>query len=170
MARVYTLTWIPARRGWMKEYKGRKYAISWRQLGVTESKDASYQPANEWWKAKKAEIDAAGVQRQTVAQHIAAAVGRITGSDAINVDRTGAENDALRQLVKLLENRKQETADQLPQKIAAIADAVAVPDERTVNRHVDRWVQTQQARVGAGQMARTKPTTFALPSTTSGTG
>lgn len=59
MARVYHMTWIPSRRGWMKEYKGRKYAISCRQLGVQETKDSSYQAANAWWEAKKAEIDAA---------------------------------------------------------------------------------------------------------------
>jgi integrase len=153
MARVYNMTWIPARRGWMKEYRGRKHAISCRQLNAPETKEGSYQAANEWWAKKKAEIDGASLQRQTVQEHLAAAIERIVGSDAINVARMEAENDALRQLVTLMENRKQEAPGQLPQKIAAIADTVAVPDERTVSRHVERWVQTQQARVAAGQMA-----------------
>jgi integrase len=153
MARVYNMTWIPSRRGWMKEYRGRKHAISCRQLNAPETKEGSYQAANEWWAKKKVEIDGASVQRQTVSEMLAAAVERIVGTDAINVDRMEVENDALRQLVTLMENRKQEAPDQLPHKIAAIADAVAVPNERTVSRHVERWVQTQQARVAAGQMA-----------------
>src|SRR5262249_48767942 len=59
MARVYHMAWIPSRRGWMKEYQGKKYAVSCRQLGVPETKDGSYQAANQWWQQKKAEIDAA---------------------------------------------------------------------------------------------------------------
>jgi len=59
MARVYHMTWVPSRRGWMKEYRGKKYAVSCRQLGVPETKESSYQAANQWWQQKKAEIDAA---------------------------------------------------------------------------------------------------------------
>ena len=59
MARVYHMTWVPSRRGWMKEYRGKKYAVSCRQLNVPESKAESYQAANSWWAAKKAELDAA---------------------------------------------------------------------------------------------------------------
>ncbi len=57
MARVYHMTWIPSRRGWMKEYRGRKYAVSCRQLGTPETKDGSYQAANAWWEAKRLETD-----------------------------------------------------------------------------------------------------------------
>jgi hypothetical protein len=57
VARVYHMTWIPSRRGWMKEYKGKKYVISCRQLSVPETKDESYQAANAWWFAKKVEVD-----------------------------------------------------------------------------------------------------------------
>jgi len=144
------MTWIPARRGWMKEYNGRKYAVSCRQLNAPESKEGSYQAANEWWTRKKAEIDAVPAPLP-LAEHLAAGVKRIIGPQA-NLSHFNAENEALRQLVTLMENRDQEPPDQLPQKINAIADAVAVPDERTVSRHVDRWVQTQQARVAAGQL------------------
>jgi integrase len=59
MGRVYHMAWIPSRRGWMKEYKGKKYAVSCLQLGAPETKDGSYQAANQWWQQKKAEIDAA---------------------------------------------------------------------------------------------------------------
>lgn len=62
--RTYKMTWVASRRGWMKEYKGKKYAVSCRQLGMPEDKENkadSYQAANSWWEAKKAEIDAAGL-------------------------------------------------------------------------------------------------------------
>jgi integrase len=59
MARVYHMSWVPSRRGWMKEYRGKKYAVSCRQLGTPENKESSYQAANAWWASKKCEIDAA---------------------------------------------------------------------------------------------------------------
>ena len=159
MARVYNMTWIPARRGWMKEYGGRKLAVSCRQLSAPESKEASYQKANEWWQKKKSEIDRAGQQQKTVSQLFNAAVEGIAGANSIDVARMAAEIEALRRLLTLMGEQRdnllagQPLVEQLPQKIAEIADSVAVPDERTISRHVDRWVQTQQARVAAGQMA-----------------
>jgi integrase len=57
------MSWDGKNRRWLKEYTPpggprKKYAVSCRQLGVPESKDASYQAANRWWEAKKAEVDA----------------------------------------------------------------------------------------------------------------
>jgi integrase len=45
----------------MKMYKGHRYVISCKALGVPETKEASYQAANIWWGAKKAELDAASL-------------------------------------------------------------------------------------------------------------
>lgn len=59
MARVYQMSWDARSRRWLKEYKGKKYAVSCRQLGTPETKDESYRAANSWWVEKKAEIDAA---------------------------------------------------------------------------------------------------------------
>jgi integrase len=137
----------------MKEYKGRKYAVSCRQLGVPESKAESYQAANEWWERKKREIDGqqAAPSLPTVVQE---AAERICAGDADAVALLQKQSDALRQLLALLENRQPDTppAELIPE-IQAVADAVAVPSERTVRRHFERWVQTQQARVAAGQLA-----------------
>ena len=57
MARSFSMTWIPGRKGWMKEENGKKYAVRCRQLGRPETKEGSYQAANDWWQAKRAEID-----------------------------------------------------------------------------------------------------------------
>jgi hypothetical protein len=52
------MTWIPARIGWYKKYKGRLYQVSARQLGVAPTKQDSWRAANCWWEAKKSKIDA----------------------------------------------------------------------------------------------------------------
>jgi integrase len=57
MPATYEMSWEPVRRRWWKQYRGRRYLVSCRQLGTRETKDASYQAANAWWLAKKIEID-----------------------------------------------------------------------------------------------------------------
>jgi integrase len=52
------MSWEPTRRRWWKQYRGRRYLVSCRQLGaIRETKEDSYQLANLWWQAKKTEID-----------------------------------------------------------------------------------------------------------------
>ena len=51
------MTWQAARRRWRKWYKGILYQVSCDQLGCPDTKADSYQAANAWWTAKKAEID-----------------------------------------------------------------------------------------------------------------
>jgi hypothetical protein len=53
----FDLSWEPRGRRWWKMYKGRRFVISCRQLGVPGTKEESYQAANEWWRRKRAEID-----------------------------------------------------------------------------------------------------------------
>ena len=51
------MSWEPTRKRWWKQYRGRRYLVSCRQLGTRETKEASYQAANAWWLAKKIQID-----------------------------------------------------------------------------------------------------------------
>src|SRR5947209_2402451 len=51
------MTWQAARRRWRKWYKGILYQVSCDQLGCSDTKAESYQAANAWWTAKKAEVD-----------------------------------------------------------------------------------------------------------------
>src|SRR3954453_14098616 len=53
----HDMTWEPGPRRWRKVYRGNTYTVSCRQLGVPETKEASYQAANAWWKSKRYEID-----------------------------------------------------------------------------------------------------------------
>jgi hypothetical protein len=56
MPRQFSMTWVPARKGWMKWHKGKMYSVSCCQLGTEGTKDASYQEANVWWQEKEREL------------------------------------------------------------------------------------------------------------------
>jgi len=51
------MTWEPAKTRWRKMFRGKIYTISCDALGCPGTKAESYQEANAWWNAKKAEID-----------------------------------------------------------------------------------------------------------------
>ena len=56
MPRTYFMSWVPARKGWMKWYKGHNYSVSCRQLEADPTKESSWQAANDWWEQKEAEL------------------------------------------------------------------------------------------------------------------
>ncbi len=52
------MSWVAAQKRWTKMYMGRRYYVSARQLGIKpETKEASLQAANEWWRNKQLELD-----------------------------------------------------------------------------------------------------------------
>jgi integrase len=55
MARQFAMTWVEARKGWMKKHNGKMYSVSAKQLGCTGKSD-SWQAANQWWADKLNEI------------------------------------------------------------------------------------------------------------------
>jgi hypothetical protein len=59
MARKLLMTWVAFGRRWTKKYRGQMYAVSCKQLGCPETKDASAAAANEWWEKKQRELDEA---------------------------------------------------------------------------------------------------------------
>ena len=71
MARVFAMTWVPSRKGWLKKYQGKMYSVSCRQLGTPETKEASYRQANDWWEKKLAELT--GPERENTARVLAKA-------------------------------------------------------------------------------------------------
>jgi hypothetical protein len=56
VARKLYMTWVCAGRRWIKKHRGKMYAVSCRQLGCPETKEASAAAANAWWEAKEEEI------------------------------------------------------------------------------------------------------------------
>jgi len=57
MPRSFELTWDARNRRWRVMYRGKRYVVSCRQLGAPETKEGSYRKANEWWHARKHELD-----------------------------------------------------------------------------------------------------------------
>jgi hypothetical protein len=63
------MTWVPSQRRWTIRYRGRRYYVSCRQLGIRpETKEASIQAANQWWRDKQSSIDLA-LREEIAAQH-----------------------------------------------------------------------------------------------------
>jgi hypothetical protein len=58
MARIYDITWNVKQHRWFKKYRGKQFAVSPKELGTEATKEASYRAANDWWRSKKAELDA----------------------------------------------------------------------------------------------------------------
>ena len=58
MPRSYLMTWESGTRRWRIKHRNKVYTISCRALGVPPTKEQSYQAANAWWTAKRAEIEA----------------------------------------------------------------------------------------------------------------
>lgn len=51
------MTWDAAGKRWAKLYRGRKHRIGCKELGCSPTRSGSREAANEWWRAKKDELD-----------------------------------------------------------------------------------------------------------------
>jgi hypothetical protein len=51
------MTWSKTDKRWHKGYRGKRYAVSPKQLGTETTKEASRSRANDWWTKKQKEID-----------------------------------------------------------------------------------------------------------------
>ena len=163
MARVYHMTWIPGRKGWMKEYKGRKYAISCRQLNASESKDGSYQQANAWWAEKKAEIDQQNAPPQPgtpealtylleafAGHRLETSLDTASAISGLMENFQDSSQEEKRRLAQVVLGPERFT--QIQEGVTRLLDGPSVPLERTIKAQVDRWIATHQALVGAGNM------------------
>jgi len=52
------MSWVAGQSRWTKQYRGKTYSVSCRQLSATPSKEASAAQANAWWEQKQAELTA----------------------------------------------------------------------------------------------------------------
>jgi integrase len=164
MARKLFMSWIGSQKRWMKMYRGHRYAISCKALGVPATKEASWQAANRWWEAKQAELDR---------QHEAEAVKPGTPQAILRLLQAwkGAplddEADAGLTMLEFLQEFKDKPLP--PEVTEAVLGVGALrriqegvdalldgPEEvevsRTVGGQVDRWVTLQQSLAQAGRI------------------
>jgi integrase len=113
MPRKYELSWDAKNRRWLKEYRGKKYSVSCRQLYVPETKEASYQAANDWWTRKRAEIDLAGRAALPPPPPFVDVLGPFVGDPAVFQDPDKALEYAFgRIMTRRLEQLKREQAEE----------------------------------------------------------
>jgi integrase len=145
MARSYSMTWVSEQRRWLKKYRGKLYGVSCRQLGTDDTKDASWQAANEWWQKKQTEL-------LTEATH---------GVDASHALRAMTLLQQWEQLPP--EARQKFLAEALsPEQLAAVEGQAAalaekmtgpIATERTIGAQLDAWGKLLQAEVANGKIS-----------------
>src|SRR5262245_56615821 len=164
MARKLFMSWIGSQKRWTKMYRGHRYAISCKALGVPPRKEASWQAANRWWEAKQAELDGQH-EAETVKPGTPQAIARLLeawkGAPLLD------EADASLTMLEIMHEFKDKP---LPPEVAEAVLSIgavrrlqegvdtlldgpkAVEVNRTVGGQVDRWVSLQQSLAQAGRI------------------
>jgi integrase len=146
MARKLEMTWISKSRRWIKNYKGKMYAVSCRQLKCPENKEASAQAANDWWDAKRQEVDAAPPTEEEK---------RVNGfkvwcmvQDWDQLDEANREK-----LVDSLVGPGQYLKIKAQAEAMVAATATAAPPDRTIEAQIEAWKQLLRSVCQSGQMS-----------------
>ena len=143
MPKSYQMTWIPDSRRWTKFHRGKRYFVSCRQLGVPETKEASWRAANEWWERTKGiaslppEDDR--VERATRISHLVR-------------DFSKLDDDSRREAVEALLG-KGAFASLKSQASALLAGMDAPPPDRTVSAQIETWTTFLRGICQSGQMS-----------------
>jgi integrase len=139
----YHMTWYASSRRWRKCVKGKWYSVSCKQLGVPETKEASWKAANEWWDREQALLDL-----PTEDERIAQAV-RVRN---LVEDFSKLDDEARREAVEALlgigsyESLKAKASTML-------AGMGSASPERTVAAQVENWKSLLRDSCHAGQLS-----------------
>jgi hypothetical protein len=158
------MTWEGTKLRWRKMYKGKVYVIACSALGVEPTKVGSYKAANEWWVAKRAEID--GRMPAFIHPH-AAVIDTLAAMRAWAQGHGEAETASAikRDMEMLEEDREGDLHSSIARSLLGGEVARAVwrdrlnrsevaptHKDRTIACQVARWVELQRARAGAGEI------------------
>lgn len=175
MPYVELMSWIPRRKGWMKNYRGKRYAVSCRQLGCAATKEASRDAANAWWEATKFDLDSATPapkpnqreyqeyisiyrrQAQWCSMHLGESPDYqvVMRSATAEADRlqsildTAKEPPPIGRWERPLANLSDEGRAIWHDRIKHIRQA---PKDKTIRYHADRWLEKQQTRARSGEI------------------
>jgi integrase len=143
MPKNYQMTWVPVSRRWRKIHRGKVFMVSCRQLGVAETKEASWKAANEWWEREQGIADL-----PTEGDRIARAtqIGRLV-KDFGRLDDNGR-----REAVEALLGAG--SYDKLRSQANAVLASMEAPSpERTVRQQVESWTTLLHGICQSGQMS-----------------
>jgi integrase len=165
MARQYSMSWIASRLRWMKMYKGRRYVISCKALGVPGTKEGSHQAANRWWEAKKAELDGYSLTPEPGSSEAILSVlekwagrplethedMRAAAADWMCYYSDKPLPDDVKEAILGPEHLTRTRA-----RVAASFDTLDMPEAppgRSITAHVEAWRRSLGAKVAAGLMS-----------------
>jgi integrase len=164
MPRQFSMTFVPARKGWLKNFKGKNYAVSCAQLGCAATKEASYVAANAWWAKKLADLEAQAPKGLPRSAEIIPALERYTGKTAETLASEGLLTTEA--LVELVGRSPGTIPDYLREAILgadklqrltdgtnSITGGIVVENERTISRQVQLWLETLGSSVKMGRMS-----------------
>jgi integrase len=130
------MTWQANRKRWRKIHKGQLFQVTCSELGVPETKEQSYQSANQWWRERLATVPK--VEPMVRMETYDFDTGEPTG---IMVDIPQSE----------IEYRKSRVAE-LRRGFDALLRPTQVPQENTLGYHVDQWLNRQRAKVSTNDL------------------
>lgn len=132
-------------------YRGEVYVVSCRQLGVAETKDASYRAANAWWDARQKEIDANPEDRRA---ERAGRIHRLASelSAELASEGTPEERAAFELLLGAGSYDQHIARAKATEAEFASRERLLAPD-RMVATQVDAWKAQHRAACRSGQMS-----------------
>lgn len=136
----YLMTWVPNGRRWRKVHKGRAFVVSCRQLGVPETKEASWKAANAWWESQQ---DIEGEDERLAR---ASRIGRLV-KDFAGMDEAGR-----REAVEALLGAG--AFDKLVGQADTLLEGLSPPAPgRSVGEQAENWKRLLHASCRGGQMS-----------------
>lgn len=143
MAKKHHMTWYASGRRWRKCVGGKWYSVSCRQLGVPETKEASWRAANEWWEREQGLL---GLPSEDERLTRAAQVSRLV-QDFGKLDED-ARKSAVEALLGVGEyDRLRSQSD------AILAGMDAASPQRTVSVQVESWKTLLRSACQSGQLS-----------------
>lgn len=158
------MTWEPGPRRWRKFFKGTVHIISCRQLNVPETKEGSYQAANAWWQAKRAEIigrESPGPQQHIIDQlepRKAWYQQRGEVADAARIEEFIAElkqgdGDELHPSLVRHQYLGDETTRMIWRDRLVRDNPPTIAEDQTIKAQAERWLSSQAVKVKGGGLA-----------------
>jgi integrase len=150
------MSYVPKQKRWIKQYQGKSYSVSCKQLGTGAGKDASWLAANSWWERKQAEleIDQRGdaeeakwvAQRQNIDAVLTNPLAALGCPDTVplwpaNYTPSGSVDERSQQAAELLAQRIE--GSKPPQEEAV----------RTCQAQADNWLAELKVSVGIKQIS-----------------
>jgi len=143
MPKNYQMTWVPSSRRWRKVHRGKVYMLSCRQLGVPETKEASWQAANEWWEREQGIADLPTENDR---------VSRAVQVNRLVQEFSRLDDDGRREAVEALLGAG--AFDRLKAQAGTMLAGMDTPSpERTVKCQVDAWQTLLRGVCQSGQMS-----------------